>query len=599
MNWHFRPLRSTLTVSALLLLAGTGLFFGCGKKKEAKAVDPERQMYDLVTSKLDVGGSYYHYGNNRYVFQAVAKSFEDSRKVFTRMPGAELHNTQIMMGFDAVKSLVLMLGINEIKAVGGSSVVIEPAAAPDAMPLFRNRYFIYHGVPAPTGMMWMLWGEKNRELTDIYRLPADTVYAVSGQFFPGKIWNRIKGFIAKLQFAPAQMLPVMAEMRFNQMAQMPLPQFLDSLNGDWLAVITASKDKEGKTVLAGMVSLPSGDGSLFKLLKQQVGKEKNVAVTENEIKFTMPPKAPAWISPVMVKDGKQLIFASSKTIIDASAQCAAKRDGFVTSPTFKRIGKNIPLQGTMFVYTSPRMMTALQDAIRELIPGDKDLQRLDTFGLFGGSQDMFAVTSIEDNGVMWTVNANLDWNSMQVFQAPAVAVPILAGMLLPALNSAREKARRVSCASNLKQMGLGMKQYAMDNKDNFPAEDNAAGFNELIKKEYLSDRKIYVCPSTSAAPALGDLTEANSSYIYLGGFKEGDNPDIPLAFDKPGNHARFCNILFLDGHVAGMTFPADSCVAVVDFLQRQNNYPPELYQRLRGKAREFDNKFGYSSGRRK
>ena len=44
-------------------------------------------------------------------------------------------------------------------------------------------------------------------------------------------------------------------------------------------------------------------------------------------------------------------------------------------------------------------------------------------------------------------------------------IAILAAILLPALNSARERGRAASCISNLKQCGMGLQSYAADNDD--------------------------------------------------------------------------------------------------------------------------------------
>jgi prepilin-type N-terminal cleavage/methylation domain-containing protein len=48
-------------------------------------------------------------------------------------------------------------------------------------------------------------------------------------------------------------------------------------------------------------------------------------------------------------------------------------------------------------------------------------------------------------------------------------IAILAGMLLPALARAKDKARRTICMNNEKQMLLAMQIYANDNRDKLPS----------------------------------------------------------------------------------------------------------------------------------
>jgi prepilin-type N-terminal cleavage/methylation domain-containing protein len=54
-------------------------------------------------------------------------------------------------------------------------------------------------------------------------------------------------------------------------------------------------------------------------------------------------------------------------------------------------------------------------------------------------------------------------------------IAILAAMLLPALAAAKKKAQKINCTSQLKQVGLAFKQWALDNDDRFPMAVYGAG----------------------------------------------------------------------------------------------------------------------------
>jgi len=57
-------------------------------------------------------------------------------------------------------------------------------------------------------------------------------------------------------------------------------------------------------------------------------------------------------------------------------------------------------------------------------------------------------------------------------------IAILASILFPVFQKVRENARRASCASNLKQIGLGMMQYTQDSDENIcPPFEGVSGAN--------------------------------------------------------------------------------------------------------------------------
>lgn len=78
-------------------------------------------------------------------------------------------------------------------------------------------------------------------------------------------------------------------------------------------------------------------------------------------------------------------------------------------------------------------------------------------------------------------------------------IAILAAILFPVFGRARENARRSSCQSNLKQIGLGLMQYTQDYDERYPGRYNGLeAFSwRRVTFPYTKSTQIFSCPSNT------------------------------------------------------------------------------------------------------
>jgi prepilin-type N-terminal cleavage/methylation domain-containing protein/prepilin-type processing-associated H-X9-DG protein len=173
-------------------------------------------------------------------------------------------------------------------------------------------------------------------------------------------------------------------------------------------------------------------------------------------------------------------------------------------------------------------------------------------------------------------------------------IGILAGLLLPALARAKERARRVECISQLRQVGVAFHGFAHDHQGKFPMQfswetlaliessqqnkpalesNSAARYFQALAAD-LSTPKLVHCPADTRSIALSfpSLTETNLSY-FVALNADYSRPNSLLAGDRnltndwvamapvvdfgPTNYLRWThelhrfkgNLLFADGHV--------------------------------------------------
>lgn len=126
-------------------------------------------------------------------------------------------------------------------------------------------------------------------------------------------------------------------------------------------------------------------------------------------------------------------------------------------------------------------------------------------------------------------------------------IAILAAILFPVFSRARENARRISCVSNLKQIGLGITMYVQDNDGAYPMASNSDGSGRRWPDyifPYVKSAQLFVCPSvgsgdvdtrgpswaTTPIPTgpVGKYFGYGYNYQYLGNSRTPARPGFPF-----------------------------------------------------------------------
>jgi len=126
------------------------------------------------------------------------------------------------------------------------------------------------------------------------------------------------------------------------------------------------------------------------------------------------------------------------------------------------------------------------------------------------------------------VHNNKQWYGFTLIELLVVIaiISLLAAILFPVFQSAREKARQTTCASNLKQLALAMLQYSQDYDECLPLGryQIGEGWADQLMQSYLKTNNVFLCPDDPSALSATGIVDKDLIFSYAMNDNFANNP---------------------------------------------------------------------------